>query len=121
MTWPPRRTVIVCAFMSTVLIIDEPMVNEAWSSLATHLSGPVCTPVSGAFTLTLVPGRQYSAGRHMSWRLSSQPHAPVVAGTVFTDTRFSTSALSALVATAESNWMLTGIPTPTAMPALRMP
>jgi hypothetical protein len=35
-TWPPRRTVIVWAFMSTVLTIEEPMVKEASSSLATE-------------------------------------------------------------------------------------
>jgi hypothetical protein len=53
--------------------------------------------------------------------LSSQPQAPSVSGTVFTDTRFSTSARIFCVVTAESNWMLTGIPTPTVMPALRIP
>ena len=49
---------MVCAFMSTVLTIEEPMVKEASSSLATHFPGPVCTPVSGALTVTRVPGTQ---------------------------------------------------------------
>ena len=44
--------------MSTVEIIDEPTVKLALSSLATHLPSPVCTPVSGALMVTLVPGFQ---------------------------------------------------------------
>src|SRR5207342_969256 len=55
------------------------------------------------------------------WRLSSQPQAPVCLGEVVTETSFSTSARIAGVLTAESNWMLTGIPTPTVSPSLRMP
>ena len=44
--------------MSTVETIEEPMVKLASSSLPTHLPAPVCTPVSGALTVTLVPGFQ---------------------------------------------------------------
>ena len=57
-TWPPRRTVIVCAAMSTVETVAEPTVKLALSSLPTHLSGPVCRPVRGALTVTVVPGFQ---------------------------------------------------------------
>src|SRR5690349_7525190 len=112
MTWPPRVTVEV---------IDEPTVKLALSSLAIHLSGPVWTPVNGALMVTVVPGFQYVAGRHISWRLSSQPQAPFWAGLVVTLTSFSTWARSSGVATAESNWMLAGMPTPTVSPELRMP
>ncbi len=57
----------------------------------------------------------------MSWRLSSQPQAPRCFGAVVTETSRSTSARICLVVTGESNWMLTGIPTPTVIPELRMP
>ena len=57
----------------------------------------------------------------MSWRLSSHPQAPRCFGEVVTLTSFSTSARIFSVVTGESNWMLTGIPTPTVPPELRMP
>ena len=62
------------------------MVIEPDRSLATHLSLPVWNPVSGASMVTCVPGAQNSLGRHISCRLSSQPHDPSVLGLVVTET-----------------------------------
>ena len=107
---------MVCAFMSTLLTIEEPTVKLVPSSPTIHFLSPVCTPCSGVDTVTLVPGSQKLLGRHISWRLSSHPHDPCWAGTVVILTRFSTSARRALVVTDEANWMLTGIPIPTVPP-----
>src|SRR5665811_1745158 len=96
--------------------MEEPTVKLVWSSPAIHLSSPVCKPCSGVDRVTLVPGVQKSLGRHISCRLSSQPQAPCCSGTVVTLTRFSTSARSAFVMTPDTNWTMTGIPTPTVPP-----
>ena len=92
------------------------MVNPPDSSLPTHLVSPVCTPARGADTVTFVPGAQKSLGRHMSCRLSSHPQLPSTAGSVVTVASLSTWARISLVCTAVSNWMATGMPTPTVMP-----
>src|SRR5665811_1888614 len=76
----------------------------------------IATNRNGVDTATLVPGIQYCSGRHISCRSSSHPHAPGWTGTVATLRCFSTSARRAFVVTAESNWTITGIPTPTVPP-----
>ena len=112
MTLPLRRTVRVCDCMLTLLTMDGPTVKVVPPSVVTHLLSPVCTPCSAADTVTSVPGSQKLRGRHMSCRSSSHPQAPGWTGTLVTVARFSTSARRALLVTAESNWMITGIPTP---------
>src|SRR3954463_4120097 len=102
--------------MSTVLTIAEPTVKLVEASLPTYLPSPVWTPASGVDNVTWVPGFQKAAGRHISWRLSSQPHAPACRGELVPLTRFSTSARIALVPTGESNCTITGMPTPTVPP-----
>src|SRR3954447_4091807 len=102
--------------MSTVLTIAEPTVKLVEASLPTYLPSPVWTPVRGVDNVTRVPGLQKAAGRHISCRLSSQPHEPRCRGEVVTLTRFSTSARIALVITWESNCTITGMPTPTVPP-----
>ena len=109
---PPRRTVMVCAFTSTVLIMAEPTLKVVEALRVVQMPGLVSTPAISAVTLTLVPGAQYSAGRQISCRASSQPQAPSTCGEVVTDTSFSmSSCLSS--STSPANCTTTGIPTPT--------
>ena len=62
--------------MSTVLTIAEPMVKLRRASLADVLARTGLHARERRLTVTRVPGFQKSAGRHISWRLSSQPHEP---------------------------------------------
>jgi hypothetical protein len=58
MSAPLRRTVMECARVSTLLIMDGPTVKLVASSPVIHLLSPVCTPCSRVDTVTLVPASQ---------------------------------------------------------------
>src|SRR6478752_6330738 len=111
-TLPFCVTVIRCVCVLTVLTIADPMLNVLCEPDDVQRSFLVSIPAMSASTVTFVPGFQYLAGRKISWRESSQPHWPVTAGEAVTLTRRSTSARLA-VSTGLTNWITTGIPTPT--------
>ena len=54
----------------------EPTLKDVEALRLVQMPGRVSIPAMSAVTFTVVPGAQYVAGRHTSWRASSQPRSP---------------------------------------------
>ena len=103
---------------SAMAIFDWPMVNDALRSSWPYRPPPRFLPYTLAFTVTLVPGGQYSLGRQCTSRSSNQYQAPSTFGVVVTERVFSAAARSF---TSSSNHTTMGWPTPKVPPLSRVP
>src|SRR5690349_5511687 len=102
---PLTVTVIWWVVLLATAIRAGPILNEPLTSACPYSPPPRSRPYRLAFTLTEVPGFQYSLGRHSAFCGLNQCHSPTVGGSVVTCRSFCTVALS-VIFSSKPTWMV---------------